>query len=246
MRKYTLHAFTTEFPTEVEARMSILKRKAIADRLSVPAEVLSFVAEHIPANRHELEGALTRIMAFASIVNQDVTVDLAAKALNIDIGDVSAAVRSHSHEDFASEVTSYAQADKRRRLVAFRRRVSAWYQRNTLSGVVEGILLSVLSTLALGATCLFMDVVLKHIGLLTLSVPWIWWSIIGLNALTVCIPVDVFRAHTAHFNQSAHGRVSVVTYGALELIIVSLFLVILFRLQNVDIQVMQALGLLNR
>jgi chromosomal replication initiator protein len=64
-------------PPELETRIAILRKKAAQDRLAAPAEVLEFIAARIEHNIRELEGALIRVTAFASLNQQSVDVGLA-------------------------------------------------------------------------------------------------------------------------------------------------------------------------
>jgi len=64
-------------PPELETRIAILRKKAAQDRLPAPAEVLEFIAARIEHNIRELEGALIRVTAFASLNQQPVDVPLA-------------------------------------------------------------------------------------------------------------------------------------------------------------------------
>ena len=64
-------------PPELETRIAILRKKAAQDRLAVPDDVLSFIAERIERNIRELEGALIRVTAFASLNRQPVDTQLA-------------------------------------------------------------------------------------------------------------------------------------------------------------------------
>jgi len=64
-------------PPDVETRIAILRKKAASDRLAVPPEVLEFIASKIATNIRELEGALIRVTAFASLNRQPVDVGLA-------------------------------------------------------------------------------------------------------------------------------------------------------------------------
>jgi chromosomal replication initiator protein len=64
-------------PPELETRIAILRKKAAQDRLAAPAEVLEFIAARIERNIRELEGALIRVTAFASLNRQPVDTQLA-------------------------------------------------------------------------------------------------------------------------------------------------------------------------
>jgi len=64
-------------PPDLETRIAILRKKAIQERMSAPAEVLEFIGSKITTNIRELEGALIRVTAFASLNRQPVDVGLA-------------------------------------------------------------------------------------------------------------------------------------------------------------------------
>ncbi|MDQ4102654.1 MAG: chromosomal replication initiator protein DnaA [Actinomycetota bacterium] len=64
-------------PPELETRIAILRKKAAGDRLAAPDDVLEFIAARIERNIRELEGALIRVTAFASLNRQPVDNQLA-------------------------------------------------------------------------------------------------------------------------------------------------------------------------
>lgn len=66
---------------DFETRMAILKKKADVENLNVANEVMVYIATKIKANIRELEGALIRIVAYSSLTNRPITVDLATEAL---------------------------------------------------------------------------------------------------------------------------------------------------------------------
>ncbi len=64
-------------PPELETRIAILRKKAVQDRLNAPPEALEYIASRISTNIRELEGALIRVSAFASLNRQLVDLQLA-------------------------------------------------------------------------------------------------------------------------------------------------------------------------
>jgi len=64
-------------PPDLETRIAILRKKAAADNLPAPDEVLSYIASRISTNIRELEGALIRVTAFAQLNRQQVDQSLA-------------------------------------------------------------------------------------------------------------------------------------------------------------------------
>ena len=64
-------------PPELETRIAILRKKAAQDKLNAPDDVLEFIASKISTNIRELEGALIRVTAFASLNRQSVDLSLA-------------------------------------------------------------------------------------------------------------------------------------------------------------------------
>jgi len=74
-------------PPDLETRIAILRKKSAQERLVAPPEVLEFIATNITNNIRELEGALIRVTAYASLTNEPLTVDLAARVLDDVITD---------------------------------------------------------------------------------------------------------------------------------------------------------------
>jgi len=64
-------------PPELETRIAILRKKAAQDKLNAPDDVLEYIASKISSNIRELEGALIRVTAFASLNRQGVDLGLA-------------------------------------------------------------------------------------------------------------------------------------------------------------------------
>ena len=68
-------------PPDMETRFAILRRKAAAEHLDVPDDVLEYIASRVSSNIRELEGALIRVTAFANLNDQQIDVSLAETVL---------------------------------------------------------------------------------------------------------------------------------------------------------------------
>jgi chromosomal replication initiator protein len=69
-------------PPDLETRLAILRNKAERERVSVPSETLEFIASKISTNIRELEGALIRVTAYASLSGAPITTELAQQQLS--------------------------------------------------------------------------------------------------------------------------------------------------------------------
>jgi chromosomal replication initiator protein len=85
---------------DFEHRVAILKQKAQLDRLelTIPDDVIHFIAEHVRSNVRELEGSIIKLLAYASLKHKDITVDVAREALR----DKLRAIEGLQHEGNAS------------------------------------------------------------------------------------------------------------------------------------------------
>lgn len=121
-------------PPDLETRIAILRKKARADGLDISNEVMVYIANQIDSNIRELEGALIRVVAYSSLINRDINVDLAAEALKdimpnsrsrvITILDIQKVVGEHYHvrlEDFS--------AKKRTKSIAYPRQIAMYLSR---------------------------------------------------------------------------------------------------------------------
>lgn len=66
---------------DFETRIAILRKKAETESIHIPNDVFEFIARKIKSNIRELEGALTRIIAYSSLTNREISVDLSNEAL---------------------------------------------------------------------------------------------------------------------------------------------------------------------
>jgi len=121
-------------PPDLETRIAILRKKAKAEGLDIPNEVMLYIANQIDSNIRELEGALIRVVAYSSLINKDINADLAAEALKdiiptskpkvITIQEIQRVVGEQYNiklEDF--------KAKKRTKSVAFPRQIAMYLSR---------------------------------------------------------------------------------------------------------------------
>ncbi|MCR5176074.1 MAG: chromosomal replication initiator protein DnaA [Anaerovibrio sp.] len=66
---------------DLETRIAILKKKALLENIDVPNEALIYIAGRIDNNIRELEGALTRVVAYADLIGEKITTELVAETL---------------------------------------------------------------------------------------------------------------------------------------------------------------------
>jgi len=92
-------------PPDLETRIAILRKKALMDQLEVDDEVLTFIGSKVSTNIRELEGALVRILAYASLYGRTVSVDLSEEVLKDILPD--AAYREIPVELIQHEVCRY-------------------------------------------------------------------------------------------------------------------------------------------
>lgn len=119
---------------DFETRMAILKKKADVEKLNVDNAVMGYIATKIKSNIRELEGALIRIIAYSSLTNREVTVDLASEALK-DI--ISKKQGKHVTIDSIQDiVSSYfnlriedLKSQRRTRNVAYPRQIAMYLSR---------------------------------------------------------------------------------------------------------------------
>lgn len=121
-------------PPDLETRIAILRKKAKAENLDIPNEVMLYIANQIDTNIRELEGALIRVVAYSSLINQDMNADLAAVALKdivpnskpkiITISDIQRVVGEH----FSVKLEDF-KAKKRTKNIAFPRQIAMYLSR---------------------------------------------------------------------------------------------------------------------
>jgi chromosomal replication initiator protein len=126
-----------------ETRMAILKRKSRERGRELSDAVAQLVAEHIDSNIRELEGAVTRLLGYASLNSQEVTTELARRLLR----DIFVAPKGQpSMEDILRIVTSHyqiktteLQSRRRTKAIAFPRQIGMYLARTITRHSLEEI-----------------------------------------------------------------------------------------------------------
>jgi chromosomal replication initiator protein len=75
-------------PPDVETRIAILRNRARLDNLNVSDDIIQFIAEHVVSNIRELEGSLTRVVAYSQLKRRPLTLSLTVEALRDLLPDV--------------------------------------------------------------------------------------------------------------------------------------------------------------
>jgi len=96
-------------PPDLETRLAILRNKAERDRVEVPSDTLEFVATNIATNIRELEGALIRVTAYASLNQVPITTELAQTQLADLLHDTQPKARTD--EELLAEIASILKFD---------------------------------------------------------------------------------------------------------------------------------------
>ncbi|OQX53392.1 MAG: chromosomal replication initiation protein DnaA [Candidatus Cloacimonas sp. 4484_209] len=74
-------------PPDLETRIAILKKKSELDGITIPEDVIFYIANNIRTNIRELEGSLVRLLALSSLTNTEINLSTAKEMLNSIIGD---------------------------------------------------------------------------------------------------------------------------------------------------------------
>ena len=121
-------------PPDFETRIAILKTKAQIENIDIPNEVMNYIATYIKSNIRELEGALTRVVAYSSLINKDISYDLAVEALK-DIVTTSESqeisvnrIKEKVSTTFGIKMDDF-NSKKRTRAIAYPRQIAMYLSR---------------------------------------------------------------------------------------------------------------------
>jgi len=117
-------------PPETEMRVAILKKKAESEGKVLADEVAFFIAKHLRSNVRELEGALTRVLAFAQFHGREITLETAKEALKDIVGAYNRQITVENIQKMVADYYKLKVGDlyskKRSRIIARPRQVAMW------------------------------------------------------------------------------------------------------------------------
>jgi chromosomal replication initiator protein len=119
-------------PPDLETRIAILRKKVATDRIDVADnDVLTFIADRVTSNIRELEGALTRVIAYASLTGRPITASVADEVLkDLFPGGSARAITVEQVQAAVCEWFGVSQADlrgdKRPQSIAYPRHIAMY------------------------------------------------------------------------------------------------------------------------
>jgi chromosomal replication initiator protein len=120
-------------PPDFETRVAILKKKAASERVRLADDVAYLIATRVKSNIRELEGSLTRMIAFCALTGREMSVDLAQEVLSDLWGDEEKIITieqiQRSVAEFFGVKFSDFKAKNRTRAVAFPRQIAMYLSR---------------------------------------------------------------------------------------------------------------------
>jgi len=124
-------------PPEIEMRVAILKKKAEIEGVGLDDEVAFYIAKHLRSNVRELEGALKKVLAYASFHGRKIDLELSKEALKDLIGAVNRQITVENIQKTVADYFKIKVADlfskKRSRQIARPRQIAMWLAKNLTS-----------------------------------------------------------------------------------------------------------------
>ena len=105
------------YPPDFETRVAILRKKIEKDQLEIPNEIIDFIAEKIPANIRQLEGALIKLTAFSKLTKNKITMSLVQELLK----DIISIERKEISINIIQKITSEYYSIKINNLISKKR-----------------------------------------------------------------------------------------------------------------------------
>ena len=130
-------------PPDLETKIAILRRNAEADNIDLPDDVALFIASSCSSNIRELEGALIRLVAYASMTNREITIELATETLKGLMPAASPATTSESIQklvaDYYNLKVSQLKSKTNSHQISFPRQVAMYLCKQMTSSSLQEI-----------------------------------------------------------------------------------------------------------
>jgi len=124
-------------PPEIEMRVAILKKKVEGEGVVLDDDVAFYIAKHLRSNVRELEGALKKVLAYASFHGRKIDLDLAKESLKDLIGAVNRQITVENIQKTVSDYFKIKVSDffskKRTRQIVRPRQIAMWLTKNLTS-----------------------------------------------------------------------------------------------------------------
>jgi chromosomal replication initiator protein len=122
---------------DLETRIAILRKKAEKEGILVPNEVTAFIANHAKANIRELEGSMLRVIAFASLTHQEITLETAKEVLKDSLPSEDRRISVDAIQRVTAERYNCRFSDmkskKRTKQIAYPRQIAMYLSRELTS-----------------------------------------------------------------------------------------------------------------
>ncbi len=122
---------------DLETRIAILRKKAETENILVPNEVTVFIANHAKANIRELEGSMLRVIAFASLTRQEITLEMTREVLKDSLPNEDRRISVEAIQRVVAERYNCRFSDmkskKRTKQIAFPRQIAMYLSRELTS-----------------------------------------------------------------------------------------------------------------
>jgi len=125
-------------PPDIETRIAILRNRARIDNIEVGDEIINFIAEHVHSNIRELEGSLTRVVAFSRLRRQPLNLAITAEALKdllpeVKKREITPDLIKETVAEFYSISTDSMNSQRRDRQIVMPRQIAMYLCHNMLS-----------------------------------------------------------------------------------------------------------------
>ena len=116
-------------PPDIETRIAILRNRARNSNISVSDDIISYIAEHVSSNIRELEGCLTRVVAYAQLHREPLTLEMCAEALkdilpDVESKDITPALIMETVADYYSISVENMNSQRRDKQIVVPRQVA--------------------------------------------------------------------------------------------------------------------------